>query len=85
MPRTFISPSSMARTGFIFRMPPAMAAVLESLPLEVYKGYSELFDEDLYTDIDLETCVKKRISEGGTSPSSTDAQIAYVEEVLNNG
>ncbi len=63
----------------------ADGVVLESLPLEVYKGYSELFDEDLYTDIDLETCVKKRISEGGTSPSSTDAQIAYVEEVLNNG
>ena len=63
----------------------AEGVVLESLPLEVYKGYSELFDEDLYTDIDLETCVKKRISEGGTSPSSTDAQIAYVEEVLNNG
>ena len=63
----------------------AEGVVLESLPLEVYKGYSELFDEDLYADIDLETCVKKRISEGGTSPSSTDAQIAYVEEVLNNG
>ena len=59
--------------------------VLETLPLSVYRGYSELFDEDLYEDIDLTTCVKKRISEGGTSPESTDAQIAYVEEVLKNG
>ncbi|MBE6601608.1 MAG: argininosuccinate lyase [Ruminococcaceae bacterium] len=59
--------------------------VLETLPLSVYRGYSELFDEDLYEDIDLTVCVKKRISEGGTSPESTDAQIAYVEEVLQNG
>ncbi|MBQ9806718.1 MAG: argininosuccinate lyase [Clostridia bacterium] len=59
--------------------------VLETLPLETYKGYSDLFDADLYDDIDLVTCVKKRISEGGTSPESTDAQIAYVEERLNHG
>ena len=59
--------------------------VLEELPLTVYREYSELFDEDLYEDIDLTVCVKKRISEGGTSPESTDAQIAYVEECLQNG
>ncbi len=59
--------------------------VLETLPLETYKTYSDLFDADLYDDIDLVTCVKKRISEGGTSPESTDAQIAYVEEKLNHG
>jgi argininosuccinate lyase len=59
--------------------------VLETLPLEIYRQYSELFDEDLYHDIDLEVCVAKRISEGGTSPASVDAQIAYAEEVLKNG
>ena len=59
--------------------------ILETLPLEAYKGYSDLFDEDLYHDIDLETCVKKRISEGGTSPRSTDAQIYYVEAMLQHG
>ncbi len=63
----------------------AQGSVLEELTLDVYKTYSELFDEDLYEDIDLEVCVKKRISEGGTSPESTDAQLAYVEEMLNNG
>ena len=56
--------------------------VLETLPLEVYKSYSELFEEDLYQDIDLLTCVEKRISEGGTSQASVDAQIAYVKERL---
>ena len=63
----------------------ADGTVLEDLPLVTYKEYSELFDEDLYHDIDLAVCVKKRISEGGTSPESTDAQIAYVEEVLARG
>ncbi|MBR7123035.1 MAG: argininosuccinate lyase [Oscillospiraceae bacterium] len=56
--------------------------VLEELPLETYKAYSELFDADLYQDIDLVTCVEKRISEGGTSTASVKKQIAYVRQVL---
>ena len=56
--------------------------VLETLPLSEYQKYSELFTEDLYKDIDLLTCVEKRISEGGTSVSSVEAQIAYVKENL---
>lgn len=60
----------------------ADGCVLETLPLEVYRSYSELFAEDLYQDIDLLTCVEKRISEGGTSVASVEAQIAYVKEQL---
>ncbi len=56
--------------------------VLEELPLATYKEFSHLFEEDLYNDIDLVTCVEKRISEGGTSTASVKAQIAYVREVL---
>ena len=56
--------------------------VLETLPLSAYQKYSELFAEDLYNEIDLLTCVEKRISEGGTSVSSVEAQIAYVKENL---
>ena len=56
--------------------------VLEELPLETYKEYSDLFDTDLYNDIDLVTCVEKRISEGGTSTASVKAQIQYVRGVL---
>ena len=56
--------------------------VLETLPLAEYQKYSDLFAEDLYQDIDLLTCVEKRISEGGTSVSSVEAQIAYVKENL---
>ena len=60
----------------------AEGCVLETLPLETYKQYSDLFAEDLYQDIDLLTCVQKRISEGGTSVQSVEAQIAYVKEQL---
>ena len=54
--------------------------VLETLPLDVYQTFSPLFEEDLYQDIDLTTCVEKRISQGGTSAASVKAQIDYVKE-----
>ena len=60
----------------------AEGKVLETLPLAVYREYSELFDEELYGEIDLANCVEKRISEGGTSQASVEAQIAYVKEEL---
>ena len=60
----------------------AEGKVLEMLPLAVYREYSELFDEELYGEIDLANCVEKRISEGGTSQASVAAQIAYVKEEL---
>ena len=56
--------------------------VLEELPLQVYKEYSDLFEKDLYDEIDLVTCVEKRISEGGTSVASVEKQIAYIRENL---
>ena len=56
--------------------------VLEELPLSVYKEYSELFENDLYDEISLETCVEKRSSEGGTSQASVEKQIALVKEYL---
>ena len=54
--------------------------VLETLPLGVYQTFSPLFEGDLYQDIDLTTCVEKRISQGGTSAASVKSQIAYVKE-----
>ncbi len=58
--------------------------VLDTLPLEEYKKYSELFDSDLYEEISLETCVSKRISEGGTGPHSVEAQIKLAEDFINS-
>ena len=56
--------------------------VLEELPLEEYQQVSSLFDEELYDAIDLMGCVERRISEGGTSVASVEAQIAYVKQTL---
>ena len=56
--------------------------VLETMPLEDYKKYSDLFEEDLFNEISLETCVSKRISAGGTGPESVEKQIAYVENYI---
>ncbi len=52
--------------------------VLDNYPLSDYQARSPLFEEDLYGEICLETCVNKRLSEGGASPASVRAQIAYV-------
>ncbi len=56
--------------------------VLETMPLEKYREYSELFEEDLFVEISLETCVSKRISAGGTGPDSVEKQIEYVEKFI---
>ena len=60
----------------------AEGRTLETLTLEEYKPYSELFDEDLYDAIDLRVCVEKRCSEGGTSVSSVKKQIAEIRNEL---
>jgi len=49
--------------------------VLEKLPLDVYKKYSDLFTDDLYDYINLETCTFKRTSLGASGIESVEAQI----------
>ena len=56
--------------------------VLDELSPDEYKKHSELFAEDLYESIRLETCVNKRISEGGTCVESVEAQIEAVRIFL---
>lgn len=58
--------------------------VLQTVELVEYKRFSELFDNDLYNEISLETCVEKRISQGGTAFSQVQAQVDYVTEFLKN-
>ena len=60
----------------------AKGEVLDTLALDEYKKYSEIIDEDVYSEISLESCVAKRISEGSTGPDSVKAQIACVEAFL---
>ncbi len=61
----------------------AEGKVLEELTISEYKEFSDLFDTDLYDEISLETCVSKRISEGGTSVGSVEKQIEFVKSKLN--
>ena len=56
--------------------------VLDELPLDEYKKYSDLFADDLYTEIKLETCVEKRISAGATGKKSVETQLEYIEKWL---
>ena len=56
--------------------------VLEDLPLEEYLKFSDLFEADLYQEIDLLNCVQKRISKGGTCVASVEQQLQYVKSKL---
>ena len=56
--------------------------VLEELPMAVYQSYSDLFADDVYEEISLETCVSKRISAGGTCVASVEQQLEYVKAQL---
>lgn len=55
---------------------------LETLPIEEYKKMHELFDNDVYDAISLETCVNQRISEGAPSPVSVEKQIVETKKEL---
>lgn len=56
--------------------------VLETLSIQEYKQFDQIFEEDLYEEISLITCVERRISEGGTSFVSVEKQIASLKEEL---
>ena len=57
-------------------------SILEDLPLEEYRKFSDLFEADLYQEIDLLNCVQKRISKGGTCVASVEQQLQYVKSKL---
>ena len=69
-------------TGAIVAECIAKHTTLEELPLDAYKAHSELFASDLYPEINLEACVEKRISAGGTGAQSVQTQIDFIESFL---
>ncbi len=52
---------------------------LETLPLEEYAKMTELFTEDVYEAISLDTCVRERNDLGGPSPDAVTQQIKNAE------
>ena len=55
---------------------------LEDLPLEEYKQFSPIIEEDVHERLALHTCVERRNSVGGTSSASVRRQIEYIRDVL---
>ena len=62
----------------------ASGKTLETLPMATYKDFSELFEDDLFDEISLDACVKKRISAGSTGPASVAEQLSHVENFIKN-
>ena len=58
---------------------------LEDLPLGELRSLSDRFEEDVYEQISIDACVRRRISEGGTGPESVLSQIGWVKEQLSKG
>ena len=56
--------------------------VLDTVSMEEYKQFSPVFEDDLYQEISLETCVNKRTSAGGTGPESVETQIKFIKEFI---
>ena len=55
---------------------------LADCTLAEFKGFSALFEEDIYEAIAPETCVNLRTSQGGTAPAEVEKQLALAQEIL---
>lgn len=56
--------------------------VLETLPLNVYQSFDEVFDEDIYQTISLLTCIENRKVEGGPAPVTCQKAIERMVKKL---
>lgn len=56
--------------------------VLETLSLEVYQSFDEVFENSIYDAISLETCVKNRMVDGGPSPKIVENSILKMKKKL---
>ena len=61
----------------------AKGIYIKDMALEDFKGYSDLFDEDVKEAIKPETCVANRNSLGGTSYHQVETQIVTAREWLS--
>ena len=69
-------------TGTLVALCIKKETVLEELPLEEYKRLSDVFDEDVYKAIDLDTCVMQRKADGGPAPEAVAVQIEKLKAQL---
>ncbi|MDO5044869.1 MAG: argininosuccinate lyase [Coriobacteriia bacterium] len=57
--------------------------VFEELSLEEFQVFSPLFEQDVFSAIQLENCVENRKVMGGPAKSSVEKQIELIEEILD--
>ena len=69
-------------TGTLVALCIEKGLTLETLPLDEYRKMTELFDDDVYNAISLDTCVKERKSEGGPSPETVKYQLEITAQAL---
>ncbi len=55
---------------------------LETLPIEEYRAVCDMFDDEVYTAINLEKCVADRLVEGGPSVQSVEKQIEIARNAI---
>lgn len=56
---------------------------LDDLTLEEFKNFSQIFENDIYSAIDVNTCVSKRALKGGPAPKAVIASIESFKEYIN--
>ena len=69
-------------TGEIVKYAIENNKTLDTIGLDEYKHFSNLFDKDIYGEIDLMSCVTKRKTIGGPSPESVKAEITQAKSKL---
>ena len=55
---------------------------IDDLNIDEFKKFSELFDEDIYEAISLDTCVRKRLTVGAPGPDVMKKVIEYNDNYL---
>ena len=61
-----------------------LGTTLEELDIKEYKRLSDVFDEDVYKAINLETCVMQRNVDGGPAPEAVAKQIEQLKAELRD-
>ncbi|HAH17876.1 MAG TPA: argininosuccinate lyase, partial [Eubacterium sp.] len=55
---------------------------IDDMSIDEFKKFSELFDEDIYEAISLDTCVRKRLTIGAPGPDAMKKVIDINEKIL---
>ena len=61
------------------------AKALSGLTMEEWKGFSDLFSDDIYDCVSIETCVRRRNTGGAPGEEAMERYIVSMEEKLKEG